>query len=185
MWAIVTTGVAQSSGAAACSGERSRQACDDSGRMSWLDVVLVAMLALSLYSGYRRGAVLQVIGIVGLAVGVLVGVALAPRVAQARRIAGHGGRARARHRAGVGSVGNMLGYAVGSRVRRRAHETPIRSIDALVGAMVSAVALLLATVVPCPEPRRGSVPGGVEGAAPLGHRSHARLGAAAASVAHR
>jgi S1-C subfamily serine protease len=53
--------------------------------MTWLDVILIALLAGSLYSGYRRGAVLQVIGIVGLIAGVLVGIAVAPRVAQLAR----------------------------------------------------------------------------------------------------
>ena len=39
-----------------------------SARMTWLDVVLIALLAGSLYSGYRRGAVLQVIGLLLYAV---------------------------------------------------------------------------------------------------------------------
>ena len=50
--------------------------------MTWLDVLLLALLGGSLYTGYRRGAVLQVIGIAGLVAGVVAGVAVAPRIAR-------------------------------------------------------------------------------------------------------
>ena len=51
--------------------------------MTWLDVVLIALLAGSLYSGYRRGAVLQVIGLVRMhrtSTGKAVGAVLLPLV---------------------------------------------------------------------------------------------------------
>ena len=46
--------------------------------MTWLDVMLVALLVLSLVAGYRRGAVLQVMALLGLVGGVVAGVLLAP-----------------------------------------------------------------------------------------------------------
>ena len=92
--------------------------------MTWLDVLVVALLAGSLYSGYRRGAVIQVIGIAGLLAGVLAGAMLAPRVAQ---LAGSAASAVALVLGTVlvaGAVGNMLGWAAGSRLRRSAVSTP-------------------------------------------------------------
>jgi S1-C subfamily serine protease len=113
--------------------------------MPWLDVLLLALLAGSLYSGYRRGAVLQVIGIAGLIVGVVVGVALAPRVAQ---LAGSPATAVALVLGTMlvaGAIGNMLGSVAGARLRRRTHDGPLRRVDAVGGSAISAVALLLAT----------------------------------------
>ncbi|MGZ8579965.1 MAG: MarP family serine protease [Actinomycetota bacterium] len=112
--------------------------------MTWLDVLVVALLAGSLYSGYRRGAVLQVIGIAGLLAGVLAGAMLAPRVAQ---LAGSAASAVALVLGTVlvaGAVGNMLGWAAGSRLRRRTQETPLRRVDAVGGSLISGVALVLA-----------------------------------------
>lgn len=105
----------------------------------------MALLAGSLYSGYRRGAVLQLIGIAGLVAGVIAGVVLAPRVAQ---LAGSPAAAIALVLGTVlvaGAIGNMMGWAAGSHLRRRAHETPLRRVDAVGGSAISAIALVLAT----------------------------------------
>jgi len=111
--------------------------------MTWLDVILIALLAGSLYSGYRRGAVLQVIGIVGLIAGVLVGVALAPRVTQLASSPASGFALVLATVLVAGAIGNILGRIAGSQLRRRTHGTPLRMVDALGGSAVSAVALVL------------------------------------------
>lgn len=111
--------------------------------MSWLDVVLIALLAASLYSGYRRGAVLQVLGVAGMAAGVAAGVMIAPEVAQ---LADSPATAVALVLGTVlvaGAIGNTLGWAMGSRLRRRTHESSIRTVDAVGGSVVSAAALVL------------------------------------------
>lgn len=113
--------------------------------MTWLDVLLVALLVASVYSGYRRGAVLQLMGIAGLAIGVVVGVMLAPRVAvladsRPTAVAMVLGTALV-----AGAIGNMLGWLVGSRLRSRAQATPLRTADAVGGSVLSGVALLTAT----------------------------------------
>ena len=115
-----------------------------SAPMTWLDVILIALLAGSLYSGYRRGAVLQVIGIVGLIAGVLVGVTLAPRVAQLANSPASGVALVLGTVLVAGAIGNVLGWTAGSHLRRRTHGTPLRRIDALGGSFVSAGALVLA-----------------------------------------
>lgn len=111
--------------------------------MSWLDVLLLALLAGALYSGYRRGAVLQVIGLAGLIAGVAIGIALAPRAAQA---AGSPSTAVAFVLGTVlvaGAIGNMLGWALGSRIRRRTRATAFRRVDAVGGSAISGIALVL------------------------------------------
>jgi S1-C subfamily serine protease len=113
--------------------------------MTWLDVLLVVLLAASIYSGYRRGAVLQLMGVVGLAIGVIVGVMLAPRVAELADSRPTGIALVLGTALVAGAIGNMLGWIVGSRLRQHAHETPLRMADAVGGSVLSAVALTLAT----------------------------------------
>ena len=113
--------------------------------MTWLDLLLIALLAASIYSGYRRGAVLQLMGIAGLSIGVVVGVMLAPRVAvladsQPTAVAMVLGTALV-----AGAIGNMAGWLVGSRLRSRAQGTPLRRADALGGSLLSGIALVMAT----------------------------------------
>ncbi len=113
--------------------------------MSWLDVILVALLCLSLFGGYKRGAVLQVLGLLGLAIGVLIGTALAPNIA---RIS-HDRTVRATVAFGalviLAGAGNLLGALVGSRIKRRTRGKVLGRFDSVLGAAVSAAALFLAT----------------------------------------
>jgi Trypsin-like peptidase domain/Colicin V production protein len=113
--------------------------------MTWLDVALIALLLGSAFAGYRRGALLQMAGIAGLVAGTLVGVVLAPRVAQ---LAGTPEGAVGVVLATVlvaGAVGNVIGYAAGNRARLHAHGSSLRRVDAVGGAIVSGIGLLLAT----------------------------------------
>lgn len=114
--------------------------------MSWLDVLLVALVALSVYGGYRRGAVLQVIGLIGLIVGVTLGALAAPHLARI----GHDPTTHLALVAGVvilgGAVGNFVGWLAGTRLRARTGERQrLRRLDAVGGAVVSVVALLAVT----------------------------------------
>lgn len=113
--------------------------------MTWLDVLLVVLLAASIYSGYRRGAVLQLTGVAGLCIGVVVGVMLAPRVAELADSQPTGVALVLGTALVAGAIGNMAGWLVGSRLRRRAHETPLRKVDAIGGSVLSAATLVLAT----------------------------------------
>jgi S1-C subfamily serine protease len=113
--------------------------------MSVLDVVLVVLLLVSVLGGYRRGAILQVFGVVGVVVGVAAGVVLAPHVASLS------GERLTRVALVVGTVligaavGNSAGWLVGSRLKARTVDSPAARWDASVGAAVAAVSLLLAT----------------------------------------
>jgi S1-C subfamily serine protease len=113
--------------------------------VTWLDVMLLALVALSVIGGYRRGAVLQVIGLVGLAVGVLLGALLAPRLASL-------GHDPMTHLALVmaaivvgGAAGNLAGWLAGSRLREHTHGTSFRRVDSVLGSVVSVIALLAVT----------------------------------------
>ncbi|MGZ5328757.1 MAG: MarP family serine protease, partial [Actinomycetota bacterium] len=102
-------------------------------------------LVLSVIGGYRRGAVLQVIGLTGLVLGIVIGIMLAPRLSRF----GEDPLTQIAIALGVvligGAVGNLAGWVVGSRVRTRTHGSKMQSADAYGGAVVSVVALLLTT----------------------------------------
>jgi S1-C subfamily serine protease len=114
--------------------------------MSWLDVLLIALVALSIYGGYRRGAVLQVIGLIGLVVGVTLGALAAPHLARI----GHDPTTHLALVAGVvilgGAVGNFLGWLAGTRLRAHTGDRQhLRRLDAVGGSVVSVLALLAVT----------------------------------------
>jgi S1-C subfamily serine protease len=109
-----------------------------------LDVVLLILFGLSAWGGYRRGALLQVAGLIGLIGGFAVGIWLAPTFADL--VASD----RAKVAAALGTVlvfggfGDAVGSIVGLRLRRRARGTAIRTADAAGGAALSVAALVLA-----------------------------------------
>ena len=108
-----------------------------------LDVALLLLLALSAYGGYRRGAVLQVAGLVGLAIGFVVGVWLAPHAADLVRT----DLAKAGAALGtvvlIAALGDAVGSVLGLKLRKRAHGTRFRSADAVGGSALSVSALVL------------------------------------------
>jgi S1-C subfamily serine protease len=109
-----------------------------------LDVALMLLLALSAWGGYRRGAVLQVAGLAGLALGFVVGIWLAPHTANLVR--------SELAKAGVafgtvlllGGAGDAVGSVLGLRLRRRAIGTRFKTADAVGGSALSVGALVLA-----------------------------------------
>jgi S1-C subfamily serine protease len=108
-----------------------------------LDVVLLALLGLSAWGGYRRGAVLQVAGLAGLAVGFVIGAWLAPHTAgwvesDVTKAAVALGTIVL-----LGAVGDAVGSYFGLKVRRRTRATRLRSADAIGGSALSALALVL------------------------------------------
>jgi S1-C subfamily serine protease len=108
-----------------------------------LDVVLLALLGLSAWGGYRRGAVLQVAGLAGLAAGFVIGVWLAPHVAGFVR----SDLAKAAVALGtivvLGAFGDAVASFFGLKLRRRTRGTRFRAVDAVGGSALSAVALVL------------------------------------------
>ncbi|HEX6263703.1 MAG TPA: MarP family serine protease [Actinomycetota bacterium] len=112
--------------------------------MTVLDVALLLLLALSAWGGYRRGAILQVTGLAGLALGFLVGIRVAPLVADLV----NSDLAKAGVELGTvlifGVVGDAVGSILGAKLRRRAIGERTKKADALGGAALSVSALVLA-----------------------------------------
>ena len=112
--------------------------------MTVLDVALLLLLALSAWGGYRRGAILQVTGLAGLALGFLVGIRVAPLVADLVS----SDLAKAGVELGTvlifGVVGDAVGSILGAKLRRRAIGERFKKADALGGAALSVSALVLA-----------------------------------------
>jgi S1-C subfamily serine protease len=109
-----------------------------------LDVIFIGLLLLSAWGGYRRGAMLQVTGLLGLAVGFVVGAWLAPDTADLVR----SDPARAGVALGtvllLGAIGDALGSVVGIKLKKRALGTRFKMADAVGGSAISAGALVLA-----------------------------------------
>jgi uncharacterized membrane protein required for colicin V production len=112
--------------------------------VTWLDVMLLALFVLSLLAGYRRGAVLQLTGLLGLMGGAVAGALLAPPIARltADRTL------RAVVALGIlvvaAGAGNLAGTIVGNRIKRRAGGG-LGRVDAAGGAAVSGLAMFLTT----------------------------------------
>jgi len=109
-----------------------------------LDVALLALLALSAWGGFRRGALLQVAGLVGLAVGFVIGIWLAPHAAGlVRSDLGKAGIALGTVLL-LGATGDAIGSVLGIKVRRRALKTRFKTADSIGGSALSVSALVLA-----------------------------------------
>src|SRR5439155_6771935 len=108
-----------------------RSPWDDTGSVSAIDLVLVLLLVLSAFGGYRRGAILQAFGLLGVAVGVTAGALLAQH---ASSLAGRDVAARVAVAVGVvligAVIGNTLGWLVGTRVRRHVRGPRAAKTDA-------------------------------------------------------
>ncbi|HWO71241.1 MAG TPA: MarP family serine protease [Actinomycetota bacterium] len=113
--------------------------------MSAVDLVLLALSAGAAYTGYRRGALLQVLAYGGLGAGLVAGALLAPYLARvAERPEAQAGIALGTFLA-LGLVGDGIGWLVGSGLRAATHRSRLRAVDRAAGSLISVGALLLAT----------------------------------------
>lgn len=149
-----------------------------------LDVILIAASLLFAVSGYRQGFVVGVLSFVGFLGGGVLGAKIAPEIASRGPLANF-------PEALVGlavvflaaSLGQVLATVVGAAVRNRLTFKPARQADAVAGAAVSVVSLLLVSwlvgtaVASSPFPkiasqvRRSYVLGTVDGLVPDQGRS--------------
>ena len=109
-----------------------------------LDLVLLGAALLFAVSGYRQGFVVGVLSFVGFLGGGVLGARFAPSIAGSELLS-------SAPRAVVGLVvvfaaattGQVVATLVGGAVRRRLTWRPARQVDALAGAVVSVIGLLL------------------------------------------
>ena len=107
-----------------------------------LDLILVVLIILSAFSGYRQGFVVGVLSFVGLLGGAVIGAQIAPLIAKhfAGTVAPFAGVAIVFAFASLGRIG---AGALGAIVRRRLRWQPARTVDSVGGAVVSGLAVLL------------------------------------------
>jgi S1-C subfamily serine protease len=108
-----------------------------------LDLVILAAAALAAYTGYRRGAILQVASYVGLAVGVVAGAALAPVVAATVESPAARAAIAVAILVAFAAAGDALGWLIGRAVWRGRREGGAAAADAVAGSVVSVVVTLL------------------------------------------
>lgn len=113
--------------------------------MNLLDVVIILLVAISISTGFRRGAAMQVLSYVGLIVGLLLGAAVAPRLAGlAESPSAQATVAMVTLLVSAG-IGDLVGWFVGARVGRALGKRGFGSADAAAGIVVSVTTILLTT----------------------------------------
>jgi S1-C subfamily serine protease len=108
-----------------------------------LDFVILALLALAAWTGFRRGAVLQLFTYLGLLIGLIVGAILAPKFA---------GLADTEFWQSVialgtffafAGLGDALGWIIGAKFWRITRASKLGHVDAAGGSVLGVAAVLL------------------------------------------
>jgi len=110
-----------------------------------LDVALIVLLGLAVFSGYRRGAVLQVLTFGGMLVGLLIGALVAPHVASLFADPTTQSIVALITFLAFAAFGDVVGWMLGARLRVHTRRSRLAGVDAAGGSVVAVVALLLAT----------------------------------------
>ena len=113
--------------------------------MNLLDVVILALIGAAAVSGFRRGAMLQLLAYGGLAVGLVAGALLAPPIASLWE--NHAAQAGIAVTVvlSLAGIGNAAGWLAGSYLRHHARRSWFGNADAAGGSLVSVLAVVLAT----------------------------------------
>jgi len=109
-----------------------------------LDLILIALIVLAAFTGFRRGALLQVLTFGGLLLGLVVGATVAPDFAKLATRPGTQAIIALVSFLAIAAVGDALGWMVGSRLYAVARTSRLASVDAAGGSLVAVVAVLLA-----------------------------------------
>lgn len=138
---------------------------------TWVDVVVVVLMILAAFSGYRQGAAASVLAFIGVVLGAAAGVLLAPHVldsvddAKGRLLLGVG------LLAGLVIIGELSGMVLGRAVRSSIRSVGLRTADSCVGAVVQVGALLVAAwlvAIPLTSAAAPQISRSVNGSAVLG-----------------
>lgn len=111
----------------------------------FLDVALLLVAAGLAFAGYRQGFVTGVLNVAGLILGSLAGMQVAPAVA------GRLDEGAQQAIAGIvvvvlaAGIGQLAGTAIGAAIRKRIRWGPVQRLDAIGGALVSSLGVLLIT----------------------------------------
>jgi S1-C subfamily serine protease len=112
--------------------------------MNLLDALVILLLGVSVITGFRRGAAMQVIAYVGLLVGLLLGALLAPEVASFASDPFAQAAIALGTLIAVAAAFDAAGWAIGARVWVAARQSRLGPADAWAGTLVAIAATLLA-----------------------------------------
>ena len=110
----------------------------------WLDIAIIGVAFIAALSGWRSGALGSVLSFVGVILGAIAGVMLAPHVV------GHLSAPRAKLIAALililvlVVVGEVAGVVLGRAVRGSIRSGPVRAVDSVVGVGVQLVVVVVA-----------------------------------------
>ncbi|HEX2029961.1 MAG TPA: MarP family serine protease [Actinomycetota bacterium] len=112
--------------------------------MNLLDAVLLALVVLSVVTGFRRGAALQLLTYVGLILGLVAGALLAPATAQLATDPFAQATIALVTLLALAALGDAAGWALGTRAWLAARRSALSPVDQAAGSVVAGVAALLA-----------------------------------------
>jgi S1-C subfamily serine protease len=109
-----------------------------------LDLILIALAAAFAVAGYRQGFIVGILSFAGFLGGAAIGASFAPKLARSL-VQGSAQQALVAIVAVfvAAMIGQLLASAVGAAVRSRVHWRPATLIDAVAGAAVSVISVLL------------------------------------------
>ena len=108
-----------------------------------LDLIIVLLVVLSVVSGFRRGAALQVLTYSGLILGLIVGALIAPRLAELAEDPFAQATVALLALLLFAAIGDAVGWLIGRRVWAAARRSRFDPIDAGAGSVVAGAAALL------------------------------------------
>lgn len=129
--------------------------------MNWVDLVILASAGFATWTGYRRGAMLQVFSWGGFAVGLFVGTWFAPRIISLFGVdAGNEGRPIFTLVAWLGIAFLLEGVvaAMAIRLRKKITNTAVNRTDRVLGSIVAALLSLVGFWLMGVTLRRGPSP---------------------------
>lgn len=112
--------------------------------MNLLDVLLILVVLLAAWAGYRRGAVLQIFAYGGLVLGLVLGVLLAPRVASLASDPFTQAMLALGTLVFVPALLDGVGWLIGAHASAATRRV-LDPIDSMAGTVVGALVVLLAT----------------------------------------
>ncbi len=133
---------------------------------TWVDVIVVGVALLAASSGWRQGAVASAMAFLGVVLGAVAGILIAPHVLD------HVEGARLRVFVGISLivmlviVGEVSGMVLGRALRSGMHSRGARSFDSVVGAGLQAAAVLAAAwllAIPLASSSQPQLAGAVRG----------------------
>jgi uncharacterized membrane protein required for colicin V production len=111
--------------------------------VNWVDVIIILVVIGAGIRGFFVGAIRQIFGLIGLVVGFILGVAIAPALSSDVTHANWRPLLALVIIMLIAALGSALGSALGNVVAKFAHAILLGLVDRVAGAVVSVVAALL------------------------------------------